>query len=219
MCMATCICWKKSRKYLDMCCCMSAQHKGVGAGGGCAPSRAEREAEGNLQFKNEQNIQFRQLFILIRGELSTCVLCVWMVGTPKGGQPASKGDECPLPPPPLNETLLCMRERVRVSKGENYSRHWFDDDILTGFSTGLSSDPAFHASLRNAPSNCAWSIPVVKYVLCPSRDLRLEPSTQYCLPSKIIDINVQKCEQKRPFRFLYHSVTYAGKAHSYPWAS
>ena len=69
-----------------MCCCMSAQHQGVGVGGGCASSRAERKAEGNLLFKNEQNIQFRQLFILIRGELSTYVLCVWMVGTLKGGR-------------------------------------------------------------------------------------------------------------------------------------
>ena len=38
--------------------CMGAQHQGVGVGGECAPSRTEREAEGNLQFKNEQNIQF-----------------------------------------------------------------------------------------------------------------------------------------------------------------
>ena len=59
-----------------MCYCMSAQHQGVGVGGGCVPSRAEREAEGNLWFKNEQNIQFRQLFMLIRGEHSTSVLCV-----------------------------------------------------------------------------------------------------------------------------------------------
>ena len=50
-----------------MCCCMSAQYQGMGAG---------REAEGNLRFKNEQNIQFRQFFILIKGELSTRVLCV-----------------------------------------------------------------------------------------------------------------------------------------------
>ena len=64
---------------------MSAQYQGVGVGGRCVPSRAEREAEGNLRFKNEQNVQFRQFFILIRGELSTCVLCVWMVDTLKGG--------------------------------------------------------------------------------------------------------------------------------------
>ena len=79
---------------------MSAQHQGVGAGGGCAPSRAEREAEGNLRFKNEQNIQFRQLLVLIRGELTTCVLCVCMVGTLKGGQPASKGGRMPPSAPP-----------------------------------------------------------------------------------------------------------------------
>ena len=59
-----------------MCCCMSAQHQGVGAGGGCVPFHTEHEAEGNLWFKNEQIIQFRRQFILIRGELSTCVLCV-----------------------------------------------------------------------------------------------------------------------------------------------
>ena len=40
---------------------MSAQHQGVGAGGGCAPSCTECKAEDNLRFKNEQNIQFRQL--------------------------------------------------------------------------------------------------------------------------------------------------------------
>ena len=65
----------------------------MGVGGGCVPFCAEREAEGNLWFKNEQNyIRFRQLSILIRGELSICILCVRMVGTLKEeGQPASRG--------------------------------------------------------------------------------------------------------------------------------
>ena len=60
-----------------MCCCMSAQYQGVGAGGGCAPSHAECEAEGNLWFENERNIQFRQLYIN-KGRISTCtcILCV-----------------------------------------------------------------------------------------------------------------------------------------------
>ena len=40
---------------------MSVQYQGVGAGWGCAPSRAKREAEGNLWVKIEQNIQYRQL--------------------------------------------------------------------------------------------------------------------------------------------------------------
>ena len=37
----------------------------VGSGGECAPSGAEceGEGEGNLLFKNEKNIQFRQRFI------------------------------------------------------------------------------------------------------------------------------------------------------------
>ena len=55
---------------------MSAQRQGVGVGGEHALSRTEREV------KNEQNIQFRWLFVLTRGELSTCriIMCNSMNG-------------------------------------------------------------------------------------------------------------------------------------------
>ena len=50
---------KKSRQYLERYVMLHecAQHQGVGVGGGCAPSHTDREAEGNLCFKNEQKIQ------------------------------------------------------------------------------------------------------------------------------------------------------------------
>ena len=67
-----------------MWCCMSAQHQGVGVGGG---------AEGNLWFENEQNIWFRRLFILTKGELCTCILYVWMVDTLGGGGGGSFQEE------------------------------------------------------------------------------------------------------------------------------
>ena len=69
-------------------------------GGGCAPSHAK------LTIKMSKNVWLRQLFVLIRGELSI-ILCTWVVAIFKGGQPASKRGRVPPPLPPLNESLDC----------------------------------------------------------------------------------------------------------------
>ena len=79
---------------------MSVQHQGVGAGGGCAPSRAELKIIYGV--KNEQNIRFRQLFPLIRGKLSTCTCIVYMNDgySRGGGSQLSRGGGERMPPPP-----------------------------------------------------------------------------------------------------------------------
>ena len=72
---------EKSRQYKrsrDAWCHMSVQHQGKGTGGGCATSHKEHEAEDSSWVNN---IQFRQLFLSIRGELSISILCPWMAAT------------------------------------------------------------------------------------------------------------------------------------------
>ena len=73
-----------------------------GCSRGCAPSRAEHEAKGNLQFKNEQTSNLDSFIIGI--ELSTCVLYVRMVCTLKGGGQAASFQVGANPS--LNEILL-----------------------------------------------------------------------------------------------------------------
>ena len=78
-----------------------------GCSRGCAPSRAEHEAKGNLQFKNEQTSNLDSF--LIRIELSTCVLYVRMVGGHSQGWEQAASFQVganATSRPPLNEILL-----------------------------------------------------------------------------------------------------------------
>ena len=50
-----------------------------------SPSHAEREADKDSYVKMSKNVRFRQLFVLLKGELSI-ILCIWMVAIFKGGR-------------------------------------------------------------------------------------------------------------------------------------
>ena len=60
---------------------------------GCAPSRAEREAKGNLWLKNEQNTRFTWLFVYGRTFYNYVHTYIWMLAT-------LKGERMPPPAPP-----------------------------------------------------------------------------------------------------------------------
>ena len=52
----TCIYWKDGRQHLEV------KHQGVGAGGGCAPSCTECEAESNSSLKMSKTPKIDSIF-------------------------------------------------------------------------------------------------------------------------------------------------------------
>ena len=77
--------------------------------GGCAPSRAELKVIIIYGLKMSKTSN-QTAFYINKGELSTCVLCVGMVGTLKGGggQPVSKGGGWMHPPAPPPQMKPCF---------------------------------------------------------------------------------------------------------------
>ena len=91
-----CIYWKKSSQYLDMWCYISAQHQGVGVGGGCAPSHMEREAKGNLWLKMLKTSDL-DTFYIHRGR--SFYMYMYIMCT-NGGYPRGGGGGRGMPPLP-----------------------------------------------------------------------------------------------------------------------